>query len=222
VSVGGALRSEGDTAPRVLVAAKAPLAGQAKTRLCPPFTLEVAARLAEAFLTDVLAAARAVDPGAGLLCRATDVPELGRRFPGTPLVVQAGDGLSGALGRGVRGGAVVVAGDAPAVRSDAIAAALRATADVVLAPSRDGGFGLIRMRPHRPGIFAGITWSTGSVLDQIVAAGRAAGLSVQLLDPIGDVDTAADLADADLSAAAATSALLRSVGSPTRPRRDAG
>jgi len=37
---------------RVLIAAKAPLPGNAKTRLSPPLPPELAARLAEAFLTD--------------------------------------------------------------------------------------------------------------------------------------------------------------------------
>jgi uncharacterized protein len=210
VSVGRALRSEGGA--RVLVAAKAPVPGAAKTRLSPPFTPAQAAALAEAFLTDVLAAARAVDPGAALLCRAGDAPHLKSRFPDAPLVVQPGDGLSAALRRGVRGGAAVVAGDAPGVRPDAIGAALASTADLALAPSHDGGFGLIRMAVDRPRLFAGVTWSTTSVLDELVAAARAEGLSVELLEPVADVDTAADLAAIDLAAAPATRALLADGG----------
>lgn len=208
MSVGRALRSEGTGGPRVLVAAKAPLPGRAKTRLSPPFTPGDAARLAEAFLTDVLAAARAVDPRAGLLCRAADVPDLARRFPGVALAVQPGDGLSAALARGIRDGAAVVAGDAPGVRPQGIADALRSRADLVLAPSHDGGFCLIRMPTHRPQLFAGMTWSTGSVLAELRSAAGALGLSVELVAPIADVDTAADLAAVDLAAAPATRALL--------------
>jgi uncharacterized protein len=209
VSVGArALRSEGATPIRVLITAKAPVPGRAKTRLSPPLAPELAARLAEAFLADVLAAARAVDRQAGFLCPAADAADLRRRFPGVPLVVQAGDGLQGALTRGVRGGAVVVAGDAPGIRPEAIAAAATADADLVLAPSRDGGFAVIRMRVHRPQVFEGIRWSTGGVLDQMVAAGRAAGLTVALLDPVADVDTVADLDGLDLSCAPATRLVL--------------
>lgn len=219
MSVGTALRSEGDTGTRVLIAAKAPLPGRAKTRLSPPLTPAFAARLAEAFLTDVLAVARMVDAGAGFLCPAADAADLRRLFAGVPLVVQEGDGLTGALRSGVRSGAVVLAGDAPGIRPEAIAAAAAAAADVVLAPTRDGGFGLIRMRRHRPEIFAGIRWSTGSVLDQTIAASRAAGLTVALLDPVTDVDTVDDLAGIDLSRARATRAVLAGadVGPPTRP-----
>jgi uncharacterized protein len=205
VSVGTqALRSEGDGRLRVLITAKAPLPGNAKTRLSPPLAPELAARLAEAFLTDVLAAARVVDPRAGFLCPAADAADLRGRFPGVPIVVQAGTGLEGALARGLRGGAVVVAGDAPGIGPAPIAAAAAADADLVLAPSRDGGFALIRMRLRRPAVFEDIHWSTGRVLDQIVAAASAAGLTVALLDPVADVDTIADLDDLDLSCAPAT------------------
>ena len=40
----------------VLVLAKAPLAGKVKTRLCPPYTIEEAAAIAEAALADTLEA----------------------------------------------------------------------------------------------------------------------------------------------------------------------
>ena len=210
MNVGRAPRSGGEP-PRVLIAAKAPLPGRVKTRLSPPLPPELAARLAEAFLVDVLAAARSVDPGAGLLCPETDAADLRGRLPGTAVVVQVGDGLTGALATGLATGAVVVAGDAPGIRPETIAGALAATADVVLAPSHDGGFGLIRLRGDADALFAGIVWSTGSVLDQTVAAARSAGLDVHLLDPVADVDTAADLAGLDLARAAATRAVLETV-----------
>ncbi len=208
MSVGPAPRSGGAAAPGVLIAAKAPLPGRAKTRLSPPLPAALAARLAEAFLVDVLAAARLVDSGAGFLCPARDAAELARRFAGVPLVVQEGDGLTAALALGVRGGAVVVAGDAPGIRPEAIAAAAGSRADIVLAPTRDGGFGLIRMCRERPSLFDGIRWSTGAVLGQMVAASRAAGLTVELLDPVADVDTVSDLAGLDLTRARATGAVL--------------
>jgi uncharacterized protein len=203
-----ALRSEGEGPASVLITAKAPLPGNAKTRLSPPLSPQLAARLAEAFLTDVLAAARAVDPDAGFLCPASDEADLRARFPDVRVVAQIGAGLTGALAGGVRGGTVVVAGDAPALTPATIAAAGAADADLVLAPSRDGGFALIRMRLERPAIFEGIHWSTGHALDQIVAAAGAAGLTVALLDPVADVDTMADLDGLDLSCAPATRDVL--------------
>ena len=207
MSVGPVLRSEGES-PKVLIAAKAPVPGKVKTRLSPPFSPELAARLAEAFLADVLAAARAVDPGAGFLCPSADAADLRGRFPGAAIVDQTGAGLTGALATGLATGAVVLAGDAPAIRPDTIAAALAATAELVLAPSHDGGFGLIRMRGEAAALFADVAWSTGSVLDQTVAAARALRVGVELLEPVPDVDTVADLAGLDLSRVAATRAVL--------------
>ena len=207
MSVGPALRSEGEP-PKVLIAAKAPVPGNVKTRLSPPLSPELAAQLAEAFLADVLTVARELDPGAGFLCQAADAADLRRRFPGAAIVEQAGAGLTGALASGLATGAVVVAGDAPAIRPETIAAALAAAAELVLAPSHDGGFGLIRLRGDANTLFAGIAWSTGSVLDQTVAAAAALGLAVELLEPVPDVDTVADLAELDLSRAAATRAVL--------------
>ena len=207
MSVGPALRSEGEP-PKVLIAAKAPVPGNVKTRLSPPLSPELAAQLAEAFLADVLTVARELDPGAGFLCQAADAADLRRRFPGAAIVEQAGAGLTGALASGLATGAVVVAGDAPAIRPETIAAALAAAAELVLAPLHDGGFGLIRLRGDANTLFAGIAWSTGSVLDQTVAAAAALGLAVELLEPVPDVDTVADLAELDLSRAAATRAVL--------------
>ena len=46
------------------------------------------------------------------------------------------------------------------------------------------------------------------MLDQTVAAAAALGLAVELLEPVPDVDTVADLAELDLSRAAATRAVL--------------
>lgn len=212
MSVEPAPRSGGAAGPSILVAAKAPLPGRAKTRLTPPLPPPLAARLAEAFLADVLAAARAVDGGAGFLCRASDAGNLRRRFDGVPLVIQTGPGLTGALASGLRTGALVVAGDVPGIRPESLRAAGRAGAGIVLAPSHDGGFSLIGMHPFVPGVLEGIRWSTGSVLDQAIEAGRAAGLSVELLDPIPDVDDAADLAALDLTWAPATRAVLEAAG----------
>lgn len=194
--------------PTVLVMAKAPLPGNAKTRLNPPLGLGLAARLAEAFLVDVLTAARAVDPGAALLCPTADAADLAARFPGVPIVVQTGAGLPAALAAAAVTGAALVAGDAPGIGPEPIDAALRSPADVALVPSHDGGYCLIRTARYDPAVFSGVSWSTASVLDQTVAAAEAAGLTVQLFDPVADVDVADDLRRIDLTRAPATARLL--------------
>ena len=85
--------------------------------------------------------------------------------------------------------------DTPAVGAETVARALAAldSADVVLGPSRDGGYYLMALRENRPELFAGIEWSTRSVLAETVARARVAGLRITFLEVESDVDTAADL-----------------------------
>ncbi len=90
----------------------------------------------------------------------------------------------------------VIGTDTPAVDAKTIARAIAAldTADVVLGPARDGGYYLMALREPQPGLFAGVTWSTGSVLAETAARARAAGLRVTFLEVETDIDVAADLA----------------------------
>jgi len=78
----------------------------------------------------------------------------------------------------------------------------------ILAAARPIARSLLDIPLPSQAVFADIHWSTGRVLDQTVAAGRAAGLTVALLDPVADVDTIADLDGVDLSCAPATRLVL--------------
>jgi rSAM/selenodomain-associated transferase 1 len=65
--------------------------------------------------------------------------------------------------------------------------------DLVLGPATDGGYVLIgQSQCFRP-VFEGIRWSTNSVLAQTVLAAQSQSLSVELLNPWYDIDTAEDL-----------------------------
>ena len=83
----------------VYVVAKAPRAGESKTRLCPPLTAGQAAALAEAFLGDVLAVVRHARCQARVICRsAAERRALARLVGGAASVrVQDGAGLGAAL-----------------------------------------------------------------------------------------------------------------------------
>ena len=109
-----------------------------------------------------------------------------------------GDRMSRMFSRAFREArhALVIGTDTPAVGADTVARALAAleTADVVLGPSRDGGYYLMALRENRPELFAGIEWSTRSVLAETVARARVAGLRITFLEVESDIDTAADLA----------------------------
>jgi len=90
----------------------------------------------------------------------------------------------------------VVASDVPDLGPLQVGAAFRALeggADVVFGPSPDGGYYLVALRSPCPQLFREIPWSTSEVLERSLSAARGAGLRVHLLEPLRDVDRAADL-----------------------------
>ncbi|MDE2806614.1 MAG: TIGR04283 family arsenosugar biosynthesis glycosyltransferase [Gemmatimonadota bacterium] len=90
---------------------------------------------------------------------------------------------------------VVIGTDTPAVDAGTVARAVEAleTADVVIGPARDGGYYLMGLRKPDPNLFAGIRWSTDSVLAETRKRTDRLGLSVTWLEMEDDVDTADDL-----------------------------
>ena len=95
----------------------------------------------------------------------------------------------------VAGRVVVIGTDTPAVDAGTVERALEAldNADVVLGPSHDGGYYLMGLREPHPELFAGIKWSTGSVLAETMARAGGLGLRPAFLEVESDIDTAADL-----------------------------
>lgn len=185
------------------VAAKAPLAGEAKTRLEPALGPSGAAALYRGFLRDL--AARFVDapypvswyvaPGAW----AELEPLVGAGWNG---VLEQGPGdwterqrtlFRDAAGRGERP-VVLIASDSPHLSVETVgeAFALLEGHDVVLGPVLDGGYYLIGMNGWHD-VLAGVGMSTATVLDEIAACCRSLGCSLALLEATFDVDVAGDL-----------------------------
>jgi rSAM/selenodomain-associated transferase 1 len=65
--------------------------------------------------------------------------------------------------------------------------------DVVLGPSKDGGYYLIGLRQLHRALFDNMCWSTGTVLAETVQRAEANGLRVARLPRWYDIDTPADL-----------------------------
>ena len=74
-------------------------------------------------------------------------------------------------------------------------ALLAGDADVVLGPTRDGGYYLIALGRDavRRELFEGVAWSTDTVLADTLARCQQLGLTVELLPEVEDIDVAADL-----------------------------
>lgn len=191
-------------AAALLVFAKVPRPGAVKTRLARTLGDAAAAaayRRMGRLIVDQLADA----PARMIVC--FDPPDAEadmRRWlgPAPAAYIPQGQGTLGerisrmfeaAFARGER--AVVVGTDALSVDSATIARALDAleTADVVLGPSRDGGYYLMGLRKHRPELFRSIPWSTSAVFERTRARARQLGLRVTYLETQSDIDTADDL-----------------------------
>ncbi len=112
-----------------------------------------------------------------------------------------GDRLERAFSEAFREGCafVVAAGsDAPTLRALDVRgafAALEEGADVVFAPSPDGGYALVgaRCEVSPRTLFEGVRWSTPHALGDTRRSAEAAGARVALLPPVPDVDVAEDL-----------------------------
>ncbi len=193
----------------LIVFAKAPLAGQAKTRLAPALGAAGAAALAERLLDHAVAAAVAAGLGTVELCvtPAATHPAFLRlqAQQGLHLTLQGegdlGERMDRALTRALRHSACVllIGTDAPALDATmlrAAAAALSgaaAEADAVFVPALDGGYALVGLRRAAPALFAGIAWSTPAVMQQTRAQAAAAGLRLAELPAVADIDEPADL-----------------------------
>lgn len=217
--------------PTYLVIAKAPVAGRSKTRLTPPCTPEQAAALAEAALSDTLAAVAAAPAGRRVIVlEGTPGPWLPDGFEVLP---QRGDGLDERLAAAFQdaaadatGGAVLVGMDTPQVTADDLAdawAALRSDGtDAVLGHAPDGGYWAVGLRVQDPALFVGLPMSTAHTGRDQEARLRAHGRSVALLrerrdvDLIDDAREVAALAPATRFARLLTEVDARSTAGPRR------
>lgn len=204
----------------LVVIAKECLPGKVKTRLQPQFTVDQAAQLANASLNDTLAAASVVNADRKILYfEGTRVPPAAAGFE---LVMQRSGTLDERLAvifDAVRDPVFLVGMDTPQITPALIEAASARwpeDVDAWFGPARDGGFwalGLGRMR-NRGAIVRGVPMSTNHTGQRQFERLERAGLRVQLLPELTDIDTAATLLEvAQLIPTSALSVALASITS---------
>lgn len=214
--------------------AKAPRAGDAKTRLRTSLPDEAVDTLAAAFFVDTLNTVRILDLEIIIAFTPDDGREELRGLAGgdDSLVwvdqrgVDLGERLDSAMrfARERKSGPIVFVGtDSPNVPAKYVRAAFdmlsSGSADLVLGPASDGGYYLIGLRDRADGLFDGVEWSTERVFRRTASNAAGLGLTVQRLPEWYDVDTVDDLARLsgdlvrDPHSAEATSAWLKSNGS---------
>jgi uncharacterized protein len=178
----------------IIVFAKAPVPGEAKTRLVPALGAWGAARLHAQLTLHALRTARAAGCGP-VEIHGTRRHSFFARLK-VPFRLQRGRDLGErmfhALARNP--GAILIGTDCPELTpADLRRAArwLRGSCDVVLAPAEDGGYALIALRRVSPEMFRNIAWGTSSVYEQTVK--RLKGHRWRALRTVWDVDRAEDL-----------------------------
>ena len=194
-----------NTPCHVIVMAKAPLAGYAKTRLIPALGAQGAAALAMRLLVHALEQAQQAGLGSVDLCCAPSArdaafaPWVGAA--GITLTDQGegdlGERMERALQRGLlaQRRVLLIGTDAPALGASVLRAAAAAleTHDVVFVPAFDGGYVLVGLRRPVPELFEGMTWSTPLVMQHSRERLAHAGIGHAELAPLADIDVPADL-----------------------------
>jgi rSAM/selenodomain-associated transferase 1 len=191
---------------RTLVFAKAPVAGEVKTRLISSLGAAGAALLHEKLARHTLATVRGAGLGDIVLCCAPDCAhpffqQCAREF-GALLQSQStgnlGDRMHSAISQALAGNArVLLAGtDCPALDAEALKAAAAGLApgtDLVFVPAEDGGYVLIGARRVTPAVFDGIDWGNAGVMQQTRDRLQALGWTWREQPALWDVDRPADL-----------------------------
>ena len=179
----------------MLVIAKQPLPGRVKTRLTPPFSAAQAAELAAAAIADTLSAAGAVPADAHVLVLDGEpgpwVP------PGWEVVAQVFGGLDARLAAAfavASGPSVLVGMDTPQLRAEQLTAFRADRFDACIGPAEDGGYWAIGFTDPSAAarVIPGVPMSRADTGARQCDRIRAAGLSLQVLDRLVDVDTAAE------------------------------
>ena len=188
------------------VMAKAPLPGAVKSRLVPPLTHEQATEFYRALLLDQLDHLNSLEI-ADLYIAFTPSDAKGlieSLLPADYGCFPQCDGDLGArmaavfaeLSRRGHGNSIVIGSDLPPVPLGTLREGfeqLSTARQVVLGPSRDGGYYLIGLNRPVPEIFSDMTWSHERVLTETTARLARLGIDFRLLADWFDIDTRKDM-----------------------------
>jgi len=190
---------------RLVIMSKVPRPGRVKRRLQPQLSGDEAATLYAALVQDLVEALGA-DERWDLAVHFAPAEDLAaaRAWLGENVSLYAQSGFD--LGARMRAAVnlafeqgcervVVIGGDTPDIAAGLVAEAFLALADhdLVLGPSRDGGYYLIGLRDAAPEVFEDMPWGTGAVLSRTLERASRMRLSTKLLAELEDIDSWEDL-----------------------------
>lgn len=181
----------------IIVIAKAPVPGRAKTRLCPPCTPEEAAELATACLLDTLHASLASKTDRTLLCLDGQPGDWLPR--GVQVIAQRGRGFAQRLANAfVDSGtpSLLIGMDTPQVTPELLDFALEELdaprVEAVFGPASDGGFWLLGLRAPDPNAILGVRMSQPSTGRDQLARLKSMNLWTAEIQDLRDIDTFED------------------------------
>ena len=190
---------------RIIIFAKAPLPGLAKTRLITALGAEGTARLARKMLFSTLEHSLAADLGPVELCMSPGPTDPAWQNIPLPSELVCSDQRGGSLGaRMARAAArglaqhsrvLLIGTDCPALAP----AQLRSAAeqlndhDAVIHPALDGGYVLLGLTRFSPRLFEHIPWSTEQVAALTLSRIAELGWSLHQAEPLPDIDEPGDL-----------------------------
>jgi glycosyltransferase A (GT-A) superfamily protein (DUF2064 family) len=194
----------------VLVVAKAPVPGKAKTRLAASVGEQAAADIAAAALLDTLDAVAAAPVQArvvaltGSLDGASEGDEIRARLADFTVMPQRGEGFANKLANAHLDAAAATDGlpilqigmDTPQVTADLLGDCAREllACDAVLGPARDGGWWVLGVtNAAMADCLRTIPTSRSDTGVVTLTALRDTGVDVSLVPALADVDTAADV-----------------------------
>lgn len=188
----------------LLVFAKAPIPGHAKTRLGRQVDMQRAAAIYRRLLSNQLFELSQLDGGIRRILLAAgqrDADWFADHVPSWELATQVGGGLGERLRRAFRwrfacgdDRVVVVGSDSSRLNVQLVerAFALLDRRSIVLGPAVDSGYGLLGQRAPGFPLFDGIAWGGPHVLAAALRRARRLSLSYELLLPLQDIDSAQD------------------------------
>lgn len=190
---------------RIVIMAKAPVAGFAKTRLMPALGAEGAAQLAKKMLHHTLATALASKLGSVEICATPDPADSvwqNLDLPSNVIWSAQGEGdlgqrMARAVARTTRHGeAILLIGtDCPAIDVFTLHEAAQALQDydASLLPTYDGGYALLGLKKFNATPFDNMLWSTSTVAQETLKRMQQLGWKTKVLPTLHDIDETADL-----------------------------
>ncbi|MFU8794487.1 MAG: TIGR04282 family arsenosugar biosynthesis glycosyltransferase [Dethiobacteria bacterium] len=186
---------------KLLVFAKAPLSGEAKTRLSPPLTAIEAATLAETFLLDTLEMVGTIKLNTDIIIYYTPITAANyftHLIPGSwQMKPQQGRSLKMKITNAFRieiGNSyqpvIIIGTDSPTLPPQYLTEAFKiiSKVDLVIGPALDGGFYLIGMNKFYPELLKPVTLSKPESCEKLVESAVRMELTFKMLPAWYDID----------------------------------